>query len=786
MTSTDALPTTRSGTAPAWRRSSRTTALMSLALASGLVGALPGSASATVVPPTPPNLPAGVEDLQPYVGQVGCDPVAKPGVSAFQRLLMATYRDTGSLGIVRDCGIGGQSEHKEGRALDWAVSVNNASNVAEVQAVTDWLTATVNGVPAANARRFGLMYMIWNHRIWKSYQLDKGWQAYTGPIPHTDHVHFSFGWSGARQATSWWTGHVAPIDYGPYDGGGPPPTPVFTPVVTPANLRVLAAYGALSLTIGSSGEPVRLVQATLGATPDGDYGPLTAGRVRDFQASQELPQTGVFGPQEWLALFPRPVDPFGATDAATSTQVSGWAIDADTSAPISVQVSVDGRATGGPVVAGFPRGDVAAVFPGVGSAHGFTVPLALGPGAHTVCVQALNVGPGADAPAGCAVAQAAPQVLDPHLTITQPVPGALATGAFSFGLSRPAAWSLTVRQGATVVATQTGSATAGVTGTWNGRDAQGHRAGAGAYTATVQLTSDGAAGPAWSAPFTLTAADADLYTVAASGTGSGRVEVHALTRASGYRTFSVHAATPLPVVAPGAWQFQFGPYGDDGRRDLYAIGVAGTSSGHVEVHVLSAASGYQQWVAHIATALPLPAPGQFDFAVGPVAGDGAPDFYAIKHSGAGTGHVEVHALSAASDYQTWVLHAPTALAPSAPGQFSYLVTGAGDLAAVARSATGSGHTEVHVLTAASGFQTFSVHAATPLGLTPSADFDYSLLDVNGDGSSDLAATVVGGTGSGMTEVHTLSGSSAYSRWIEHVATALHALDPVAWFVGLTR
>ncbi len=206
--------------------------LLATALTAGVVGALPGLAAAPV-PQTPASLPADLEAFQPYVGQAGCDPVAKPGVTAFQTLLMNTYRDTGTLGIVRDCGIGSQSEHKEGRAFDWAVSVNNANHVAEVQAVTDWLTAPDSeGRRAANARRFGIMYMIWNNRIWKAYDDTKGWQAYTGSDPHTNHVHFSFGWAGARKATSWWTGTVAPVDYGPYAKPGtttPTPTPTPTP-----------------------------------------------------------------------------------------------------------------------------------------------------------------------------------------------------------------------------------------------------------------------------------------------------------------------------------------------------------------------------------------------------------------------------------------------------------------------------------------------------------------------------------------------------------------------------
>lgn len=246
-------------------------AVLTLALGAGLVGALPGVASAVVTPPKPTSLPTAVEDLQPYVGQEGCDPVAKPGVLAFQSLLMNTYRDTGSLGIVRDCGIGGTSEHKEGRAFDWAVSVDNAQQVAEVKALTDWLIAYGGPDFASNARRFGIMYMIFNHRIWKAYQPELGWQAYTGPDPHTNHVHFSFGWNGAKRSTSWWTGKVAALDYGPWNTSHPPaPTPPPSPAPlprTPIDLK----YDELG---GASG---RLGAAT---GPEAD---VHNGRYRPYQ-----------------------------------------------------------------------------------------------------------------------------------------------------------------------------------------------------------------------------------------------------------------------------------------------------------------------------------------------------------------------------------------------------------------------------------------------------------------------------------------------------------------------
>ena len=49
------------------------------------------------------------------------------------------------------------------------------------------------------------MYIIWNRKIWGAYLPDQGWRTYTGPNPHTDHVHVSFSWAGALKQTSWWT-----------------------------------------------------------------------------------------------------------------------------------------------------------------------------------------------------------------------------------------------------------------------------------------------------------------------------------------------------------------------------------------------------------------------------------------------------------------------------------------------------------------------------------------------------------------------------------------------------
>ncbi len=183
---------------------------------------LPVSA-AVAAPAGPAVLPAdsGIEPYAPYQAQNACDPVARAGVLRFRDLVLAAYPGTGDSGIVRSCSVGAASEHKEGRAWDWRVSASNPDDVLRVEDLLSWLQAPDElGRDGAMARRLGVMYVIWDSHIWKSYQASRGWQPYSGSSPHTDHVHFSFGWAGALAQTSYWSGRVSPVLQRPV----PPPT----------------------------------------------------------------------------------------------------------------------------------------------------------------------------------------------------------------------------------------------------------------------------------------------------------------------------------------------------------------------------------------------------------------------------------------------------------------------------------------------------------------------------------------------------------------------------------
>lgn len=170
--------------------------------------------------PKPAGLPLGspfigaysgpdIEGFARYEGQSTCDPTPKPGTLALRDILLARYPSTKSLGVSRSCDVGGQSEHKEGRAFDWGTDIDDASDVA---AVNDFLTALLatdaEGHRYALARRMGIMYMIWNRQIWGAYSASEGWRPYDGPNPHTDHVHISLSWEGGRGETSFFSGKI--------------------------------------------------------------------------------------------------------------------------------------------------------------------------------------------------------------------------------------------------------------------------------------------------------------------------------------------------------------------------------------------------------------------------------------------------------------------------------------------------------------------------------------------------------------------------------------------------
>ncbi|MDQ1288556.1 MAG: hypothetical protein QG622_2121 [Actinomycetota bacterium] len=301
----------------------------------GTSGPAPGAVTAPrPVPDVPSGMPRAIEALAPYVGQVSCEPRAKPGTLALARLLTTTYSGTGYV-VEHDCGADPiASEHADGRAFDWIVPARStdrrtqAEAQASVEAVLTWMLAADSARrPFAVARRLGVMFMVWNDRIWSSHD-PAGWRPYStcrkhpeasaDAICNRDRLHVSLSWAGATARTSFWSRTVAAEDYGPCrpkDLNWAPPhrgknparcgshTPVTASSRTDALGTALLRFSGATVGPGDAGPVVRAVQQALTVPPDGTYGPFTADAVAAFQTRRSLPITGTMNADTWRALL---------------------------------------------------------------------------------------------------------------------------------------------------------------------------------------------------------------------------------------------------------------------------------------------------------------------------------------------------------------------------------------------------------------------------------------------------------------------------------------------------
>lgn len=173
--------------------------------AAALLESAPQAAGSIPVPSWPSGIRYGDIPGLEHEGQTQCLSQVQPGAQALADLLTSTYPTQQRWSGLRACNVGGKSEHKEGRAVDWYVDAYDSGEKAIGDLLTNWL---IQDDPAGNSwggvRHLGVMYMIWNQRGWYQFAADEGWRTYTGASPHTDHVHFSMTWPGARCETPWW------------------------------------------------------------------------------------------------------------------------------------------------------------------------------------------------------------------------------------------------------------------------------------------------------------------------------------------------------------------------------------------------------------------------------------------------------------------------------------------------------------------------------------------------------------------------------------------------------
>jgi peptidoglycan hydrolase-like protein with peptidoglycan-binding domain len=301
-------------------------ALVASCLVVGLSAAT-AAVAATPVPRVPAGLTTAIEPLADYVPQTSCDPTVKPGTLELAQLLTSTYAGT-TFGSAYACGTDGSvSEHYEGRAIDWMVSIRNKSQHADALAVINWLLATdARGNRFAMARRLGVMYLIYDNLMWGAW--DGTWQAYDNcaktPQPsddnacHRNHMHISLSWNGAMGTTSFWTNKVVSTDWGPCRARDLNWAPRRTarnavpcgqyPTVEPAPhatsvKRALVTWSGAYAHWGATGPVVTAVQRALHVSATGTYAGTTRAAVKSFQAHHALPETGAMNQTTWRALL---------------------------------------------------------------------------------------------------------------------------------------------------------------------------------------------------------------------------------------------------------------------------------------------------------------------------------------------------------------------------------------------------------------------------------------------------------------------------------------------------
>jgi peptidoglycan hydrolase-like protein with peptidoglycan-binding domain len=253
-------------------------------------------------PTAPVTLPSGVDPASPYLPQVSCSPIDLPGVTKLRALVLKTYGEGGAGGISRGC-TDGLSEHSEGRAWDWMVDVGDKSERIAAANFIGWATAN-NG---RNARRLGIMYIIYNKKIWAVYRASDGWRASSG---HTDHVHISFSWNGARGNTSFWTGKVGTIDFGPcirFAGTYAARTSTPRTGSCPAVSSLLKKTSLGDRAYGRTGATVAKAQALLRVPKTSRFDAATWTAVRKYQAAHDIPYTGALDQPTWASLSPSSV-----------------------------------------------------------------------------------------------------------------------------------------------------------------------------------------------------------------------------------------------------------------------------------------------------------------------------------------------------------------------------------------------------------------------------------------------------------------------------------------------
>lgn len=169
---------------------------------------------------TPSVAHAKIEGYASYQQPKRCHPAPHAGTAYVARWLVRQHGGS-VVSTSRPCRKkdGPTSEHQTGRAVDWAADATRRPDRRRVSAFLHHLFAKNGaGQQAAKARRMGVMYVIWNDRIypaWDKFRPSpylssscKKRKKCSQTLRHRDHVHISLSKAGAKGRTSWYDGRL--------------------------------------------------------------------------------------------------------------------------------------------------------------------------------------------------------------------------------------------------------------------------------------------------------------------------------------------------------------------------------------------------------------------------------------------------------------------------------------------------------------------------------------------------------------------------------------------------
>jgi hypothetical protein len=161
---------------------------------------------------------AQIEGYASYDPSPRCHEQPKAGTAYLAHWVVRRYGNS-LASTARACHRRATSEHQNGRAFDWSVDARTKPGRELAREFLDRIFATdARGNTDARARRMGVMYVIWNDRMfpaWNGFEPEpylssscRTKRKCSPTLRHRDHVHVSLSRQGARGRTSWYDGRL--------------------------------------------------------------------------------------------------------------------------------------------------------------------------------------------------------------------------------------------------------------------------------------------------------------------------------------------------------------------------------------------------------------------------------------------------------------------------------------------------------------------------------------------------------------------------------------------------